>query len=456
MSDMLLRAFLFTDLVGSTTRWDEDSTSMSVALQRHDAVVDREVVEAHGTIFKHTGDGVCAVFDAPESAILAAISIQRALAGDDQLTLRMGIHLGHAEQRDGDWFGTTLNRAARIMNVAHGGQVLVSRAATSVLEPRSLGEARLERLGLVRLRGLTEPEQVFQVVADGLNADFPALAGTVSDTLPSARTAFLGRQSEIQTLCTLVQENRLVTIAGVGGTGKTRLSIEVARSLLEHFADGALFIDLSDVDALEGIIGAISAALGVQDGGQRGAISDQRQSVLRALGERDVLLVLDNCEHLLDETAALCDEMLDRCGGVTILVTSREPLAVEGERVWRVPALDETTALELLIDRAQAHDAGFDPTAQERDLGVEVCRRLDYLPLAIELVAARLATMSLADVATRLDDRFRLLAGRGRRHDRHATMRAALDWSFELLRDDERLVLSRLSVFVGGFALEAE
>jgi predicted ATPase/class 3 adenylate cyclase len=455
MSELLLKAFLFTDLVGSTAQWDEDASSMSAALKRHDEVLERVVADTQGSIFKHTGDGMCVVFDAPEHAILAAIAIQRALSGDDQLALRVGIHFGQAEQRDGDWFGTTLNRTARIMSIAHGGQVLVSRAVASILDPRSLHGATFERLGLVRLRGLTEPEQIFQVVADGLVAEFPALSGLESDTLPTPRTAFLGRGSEVEALRDLLRKNRLVTIAGVGGTGKTRLSIEVARSMLEAFADGATFIDLSDVDSLEGAIGAVGAALGVQDSGQGGAMSDLRRSSLRALGERELLLVLDNCEHLLDEAATLSDEVLDRCAGVTILVTSREPLAVEGERVWRVPALDQETALALLLDRARAHDAGFDLNETDRALGLDVCRRLDFLPLAIELVAARLATMSISDIATRLDDRFRLLAGRGRRHDRHATMRAALDWSFELLSGDERILLTRLSVFIGGFALEA-
>ena len=422
MSDMFLRTFLFTDLVGSTAQWDEDASSMSVALQRHDAILERAITDAQGTVFKHTGDGMCAVFDAPEQAILAAIAIQRALAGNDQLVLRMGIHLGQAEQRDGDWFGTTLNRTARIMGIAHGGQVLVSRAVSSLLDPRSLNGASLERLGLVRLRGLAEPEQISQVVAAGLESEFPSLAGLESDSLPNPRTAFLGRESEVEVLRGLLQDNRLVTIAGVGGTGKTRLSVEVARSMLEHFADGAIFIDLSDIDSLAGAFGAINAAIGVQDGGQGGALSDSSLSLFRALGERELLVVLDNCEHLLDETATISEGMLDRCAAVTLLVTSREPLAVEGERVWRVPALSEETALAILIDRARAHDATFELNDRDRALGLEVCRRLDFLPLAIELVSARLATMSISDIATRLDDRFRLLAGRGRRHDRHATM----------------------------------
>ena len=236
MSDMVLRAFLFTDLVGSTAQWDEDASSMSATLQHHDAILEQAVADAGGRIFKHTGDGMCAVFDAPEGAILAAIAIQRALTGDDQLALRMGIHLGHAEQRHGDWFGTTLNRTARIMGIAHGGQVLVSRAVASVLDARSLEGAQLERLGLVRLRGLTEPEQIFQVIADGLESEFPSLSGLQSDSLPNPRTAFLGRETEVEALRVLLQDHRLVTIAGVGGSGKTRLSIEVARSMLEHFA----------------------------------------------------------------------------------------------------------------------------------------------------------------------------------------------------------------------------
>ena len=220
MSDMFLRTFLFTDLVGSTAQWDEDASSMSAALQRHDAILERAITGAQGTVFKHTGDGMCAVFDAPEQAILAAIAIQRALAGNDQLVLRIGIHLGQAEQRDGDWFGTTLNRTARIMGIAHGGQVLVLRAVSSLLDPRSLNGASLERLGLVRLRGLAEPEQISQVVAAGLESEFPSLAGLESDSLPNPRTVFLGREGEVEVLRGLLRDNRLVTIAGVGGTGK--------------------------------------------------------------------------------------------------------------------------------------------------------------------------------------------------------------------------------------------
>ena len=277
MSEGPLRAFLFTDLVGSSAQWDNDSQAMSAALQRHDALAVRTVADSGGMVFKHSGDGTCAVFDTPDGAVAAAVALQRALTDDPVLTLRMGIHFGPAETRDGDWFGATLNRAARIMGVAHGGQVLLSQAAAALIDPRNADGVGVQRLGSVRLRGLAEPEMVYQVVADGLAREFPALAGQALDTLPRPRTSFLGREAEIESLCASLGEARLVTIAGVGGTGKTRLSIEVGRAALDRFADGVLFVALSDVDDEDGVVAEIAANAGVRQGSMFGlGVGDPR------------------------------------------------------------------------------------------------------------------------------------------------------------------------------------
>lgn len=454
MTELVLRAFLFTDLVGSTARWDADAAAMSTALSRHDAVANGAVADAGGVVFKHTGDGLCASFDSPVDAVAAAVAIQRALLDDEVLSVRMGVHVGSAEPRDGDWFGAEVNRAARVMGVAHGGQILVSGPAAGLVASRLEG-VEMERVGLVRLRGIAEPEEVRQVMAEGLVRDFPPVAGQAIDTLPRPRTSFVGRDSEIDEVRGLVGEHRLVTLVGVGGTGKTRLAIEVAGGLVDRFPGGVMFAALADVGDVTGLVDALCGASGVSGAGFGGHADDRRDALVRALSVRDVLLVVDNCEHLLDPVADVVDEIVERCPQMRVVATSREPLGVAGEHVVRVAALGDDAAVELLAGRAQSAGPGSEWSDVDRELAVELCRRLDGLPLAIELAAARLRVMSLAEVTARLDDRFRLLAGRGRTHDRHATLRATLDWSFGLLDEHEQVLLARLSVFAGGFELDA-
>lgn len=455
MGQSVLRAFLFTDLVGSTAQWDSDPDAMSAALARHDTVVNDAVTGAGGAVFKHTGDGMCATFDSPVDAVVAAVAIQRALVDDALLSLRMGVHVGSVEPRDGDWFGAEVNRAARVMGIAHGGQILVSGPAAAIVAPQRVEGFEVERVGMVRLRGIAEPEDVHQVIADGLRRAFPPVAGQAIDTLPRPRTSFLGRDREIGEVSGFLDEDQVVTLAGVGGTGKTRLAIEVALRSVDRFPGGVMFAGLADVGDSEGLVDALCEASGVSSAGYGGHRDDRRKALVRALTVRRGLLVVDNCEHLVDPVADLVDDIVGQCPDMRVLATSREPLGVAGEHVVRVGALDDGAALELMTARARSAGPGFVLSDADRDLAVELCRRLDGLPLAIELASARLRAMSLTEVTARLDDRFRLLAGRGRTHDRHATVRATLDWSFDLLEDHEQVLLARLSVFSGGFDLDA-
>lgn len=455
MTDRELAAFLFTDVVGSSAHWEADEAAMSSAMSHHDDVARNAVAEAGGHIFKEVGDGICASFPSVASAISAAVRLQRALR-NEPIDVRAGVHAGEAERRDGDWFGPALNRCARIMGIAHGGQILVAGAAARLAAGRLPHGVHLAEVASVRLRGLNEPDLIHQVYAEGLRAEFPPLSGETLTNLPASRTSFVGRADDLKSVAELVRESRVVTLAGVGGTGKTRLAVETARVLLDEIPDGVFFAALAEAVDSDDVARICADAAGLVAGGSLGGGSpDYRALVLAGLAERNLLLVLDNCEHLLDAVADVADAILDSCPDVRIMCTSREPIGIDGERVWRVPALPERDAVDLFEDRARAVNTGLILSEQDRDKALELCRHLDGLPLAIELAAARMRAMSVSDIASRLGDRFRLLAGRGRARERHATLRATLDWSYELLDENERALLDRLSVFIGGFHLEA-
>lgn len=428
---------------------------MSSVMSRHDDLSRRAVDGAGGRVFKEVGDGICASFSSVASAIAAAVALQRAMAGQP-LTVRAGVHVGEAERRDGDWFGPALNRCARIMGLAHGGQILVSGAAARLASGRLPDGVELLEVGAVRLRGLSEPDHVHQVGADGLQADFPPVAVETPSNLPPSRTSFVGRANELKAVAELVREGRVVTLAGVGGTGKTRLAVETGRVLLEEMPDGVFFVGLAEAVDADDVARICADVTGLVAGGSLGGgAPDYHALLLGGLAERHLLLVIDNCEHLLDAVGDVLDALLDGCAGVRVLCTSREPIGIEGERIWRVPALPDRDAVDLFEDRARAVNTTLVLSEEDREAAFELCRRLDGLPLAIELAAARTRVMSVSDISARLHDRFRLLAGRGRARERHATLRATLDWSYELLEDTERVLLDRLSVFVGGFYLEA-
>ncbi len=434
--------FLFTDVEGSTRRWEADADGMREALAAHDKVL-RKAIEAHGGwLFKHTGDGVCAAFASPRSAVDAAVTAQRAL----ELPVRMGIATGEAELRGADYFGAVLNRAARVMAAGHGGQILLAESTAGLLSGVDLLD-----LGPRRLRDVPTPVGVFQVRAPGLQTDFPSLRtlDTSPGNLRPAATSFIGRDAELAEVQAALREHRVVTLTGVGGVGKTRLAQEVAAGLADEFPDGVWLFELAAVTDPVAVPDAVAAVLGItQQPGKSVA-----ESVAAALEGRIRLLVFDNCEHVLDAAADLVEAILTGSATVKILATSREGLGVADEQQWPVRSLNVDSAVDLFVERARSVAPGS--SADEADAVVEICARLDGIPLAIELAASRMASMTASEVRDRLDDRFRLLVRSRRGLERHQTLRHAVAWSHDLLADTEKTLLARCSVFAGGFDLAA-
>jgi predicted ATPase/class 3 adenylate cyclase len=463
--------FLFTDLEGSTRLWDEHPDTMRDALARHDAILRDAVESQHGAIVKSTGDGIHAVFASAHDAVGAAVTAQRALGTESwsvpsPIKVRMGLHTGEAEHRDGDYYGTATNRAARIMSVAHGGQVLVTLSTEELLSDSLPDGVTLRDLGEHRLRDLSRPDRVFQISASGLREDFPPIRSldAYPGNLPVQLTSFVGRHQELVALGKLLREARLVTITGTGGVGKTRLSVQLAAEVLQRFPDGAWLCELAAASDDEAMAQVVAAALGAL----AGADADIDERIVEYLRNKQALVVLDNCEHLLGAVARLADAILRRCPGVCLVATSREGLGIEGERVWPLRSLplpdtsrsgmeaEESDALRLFAERAAAASPDFELDATTVTAVADICRRLDGIPLAIELAAARAVSMSPSQISTRLDERFRLLTG-GRRTavERHQTLRAAVDWSFSLLDERTQTVFNRLGVFAGSFDDEA-
>ena len=442
--------FLFTDVEGSTRRWEADADEMrmrSPPMTRYCATRSRRTAAG---LFKHTGDGVCAAFSSPRSAVDAAVAAQLEL----ELPVRMGLATGEAELREGDYFGAALNRAARVMAAGHGGQILLADSTAGLLSGVDLVD-----LGPRRLRDLPTAVGVFQVRAAGVRTDFPPLRALDASpgNLRPVTTSFIGRESEVAELRAAVKAHRLVTLTGVGGVGKTRLALEVAARLADEFPDGVWFFELAAVTDPAAVPDAVAAVLGITQ--QPG--KSVTETVAAALEGRVRLLVFDNCEHVVDSVADLVEAILAASASVTILATSREGLGVSDEQLWRVPSLDvnsgtESAAVNLFLDRAQSVVSEFSlAQAGEADAVVEICRRLDGIPLAIELAASRMASMTASEVRDRLDQRFRLLVGSRRGLSRHQTLRHAVAWSYDLLDDAEKPLLERCSVFAGGFDLES-
>ena len=430
--------FLFTDIEGSTRRWESDADAMRSALAVHDKVL-RSAIEAHeGFVFSHSGDGLAAAFSSPMSAVDAAITAQREL----QLPVRMGIATGEAELRDGDYFGTVLNRAARVMAAGHGGQILVADSTAGLL-----GGVELMSMGLRRLRDVPNPITLFQLRSKGLRSQFPPLLTLDSDqgNFRPATTRLVGREDEVTATSNALLSTRLVTLAGVGGVGKTRLALEVAAQLTRQFPDGIWIFELAAVTDPAAVPDAVATALGIAQ--QPG--KSVSESVACAQEGRVRLLVFDNCEHVVDAAADLIDLILAQSDCVKILVTSREGLGLAEERIRRVPSLEVAAAVQLFAQRAQA--MGTD----ELHAVEEVCRRLDGIPLAIELAASRMESMTATELRDRLDRRFKLLIGSRRGLERHQTLRHAVAWSYDLLNEAEKGILDRCSVFVGGFDLQS-
>jgi predicted ATPase/tetratricopeptide (TPR) repeat protein len=446
---------------------------MAAAVARHDTLV-RSALEARDAyVFKTMGDAFCAAFALPEDAIAAALDAQRALAREDfsavdGLHVRMALHTGSASERDGDYFGPAVNRVARLLAIGHGDQVLVSGTATDLLQGVMPAQSSLRDLGTHRLKDLAQPEQVYQLVNPDLPKSFPALRSLdqLPNNLPPQLTSFVGREDEVAEIRALLEQHRFVTLVGTGGAGKTRCAIQVGGDLLDGSGDGVWLAELAPISDPSLVSSVIAQALNVQGEPNRPLFD----AVLAFLKRKRLLLILDNCEHVIDEARNVVDAILLGCPDVRVLATSREGLNIAGERVYRMPSLPvpvtgqivtadsalEYGAIALFVDRALASDGRFTFSAENAPHVAEICRRLDGIPLAIELAAARVKVLSPQQLAQKLDERFRVLTGGNRRAlPRQQTMRALVDWSYDLLSDDERALFRKLSIFAGGFTLES-
>ena len=448
--------FLLTDVEGPQ---EEPPEAMRLAPGAHDRIL-RTVIEEHGGyVFSIEGDAFSAAFWTPEAAVAAAVEAQRRLLAEQpseppELRVRMGIHTGTADEREGNYFGPAVDRAARITAAGHGGQLLVSLATEELARDRLPGGVGLLDLGEHELAGLARRERVFQVCGPGLALGFPPLRtpAHLAGNLPAAATSFVGHGEELERLATDVPLRRLITLTGVGGVGKTRLALEAAGIVADRFPEGVWLCQLALVAEPAAVAHAVAATLSIRL--QEGlSLVD---SVADALRGRRLLVVRDNCEHLLDAAAELVERVTESCPTVTVLATSREPLGVAGERVRAVPSLPAATdGVRLFCERAEAEDASFSPSEGDLAVIAEICERLDGIPLAIELAAARVRFMTAADLAERLHDRFRLLRGGRRGLERHHTLAATVQWSYRLLPEAQRLLFDRLSVFAGAFTLSA-
>lgn len=470
--------FLFTDIERSTRLWQEFPGTMPEALARHHALLQHAIESHGGYVFQIVGDGFCAAFRTADDGLTAALAGQRALHRErwgetGPLRVRMALHTGSAEVHAGRYTsgeyvsGLTLSRAARLLSVGHGGQILMSRATQELLGDRLLARVELRDLGERRLRDLVRPEHVFQVVAPDLPSAFPPLRApdVLPNNLPVQLTTFVGRDREISELKRLLAERRLLTLVGPGGTGKTRLSLQAAAELLEHFPDGAWLVELASLRDAALVPHAAASALEVREEPGRPPLA----TLIDHLRPKTLLLVLDNCEHLVDACAQLADRLLRACPQLKIVATSREALGVAGEVTLMVPSLSfpdaarspherfaEYEAVRLFVARAGAVLPDFAVTSANAGAVAEICQRLDGIPLAIELAAARLRALTVQQIAAHLNERFRLLAGGSRTAlPRHRTLRGLIDWSYDLLAEPERVLLRRLSVFAGGWTLEA-
>lgn len=450
-------SFLFTDIEGSTGLWEARQDAMGVALALHDQVVRGAILAHGGVVFSTGGDGFAAAFTRCPGAVAAALDAQ---AGLDvtawpegvHLRVRMGVHTGDAQERDGNYYGPPVNRAARVMGTANGGQVVVSGVSAGLLAAEA--GIRLLPLGAHVLRGVAAPVELFGVESSSWAwIDVPPTAARPTGVhLPRTSTEFVGRTMDIAALASELVDRRRVTLTGPGGVGKTRLAVEAGWSTVDRFPGGTWIVELAPVVDPLATPNAIATTLGVypQD--------DDRlaDAVASEFSGRRALVILDNCEHLLDEVAEFLSQVGDRCPDVTWLCTSREPLGISGEFVRPVASLDpQLEAVELFRALAVAADASFEPTDAELPAIIRVCERLDGIPLAIELAAAWVRALSVEQLADRLDDRFRLLRGGTRgAMERHQTLRATVDWSYDRLDDAERHLFDQLSVFAGGFDLD--
>ena len=466
--------FLFTDIQGSTRLWQEEPAAMVVAHARHNAILRNAIETNHGYVFQVIGDAFCAAFHTAQEALRAALKAQTDLHndswGDVVIKVRMGIHTGEAElQEGGDYRGfLTMSRLQRLMSAAHGGQTLLSLATQELLQNTLPTDVSLRDMGARRLKDWNRPEQIFQLVVEGLPSEFPPLRTLDASrhNLPAPTTSFIGREKEKVEIKQAIGAHRLVTLTGSGGTGKTRLSLQVAADLLDQFADGIWFVELAPLTDSSLIPQTILTAMEASEQQDK----TPAQALIERVRGKKLLLILDNCEHLIEAVAKLVETLLSNAPELKVMASSREALGVKGEMAWHVPSmsvpdaksstsLDEFSRLEsvrLFIERAILAKPHFQLTKDNASSVAQICSRLDGIPLAIELAAARVRALSVEQIAARLDDRFHLLTGGSRTAlPRQQTLRAMIDWSFNLLSEQEKHLLRRLAVFIGGWTLEA-
>jgi predicted ATPase/class 3 adenylate cyclase/Tfp pilus assembly protein PilF len=467
--------FLFTDIEGSTRLWEQDSSAMQVALARHDEVLRSAIESNGGHVFKTVGDAFCCAFPTAPDALKAGLEAQRGLlsCGWDQtgpLRVRMALHTGAAEERDGDYFGPPVNRVARLLSAAHGGQVLLSLPTQELVRDQLPAGTSLMDLGDRRLKDLFRPERIFQLLAPGLPSEFPPLRTLEAyrNNLPLQPTPLIGREKEVSEVCNLLrrgEETRLLTLTGPGGTGKTRLALQAAADLLEDFSDGTFFVPLATLTEAELFSSAVAETLGVREIGEQPLF----ETLKDYLSQRRLLLLVDNFEQVLGAAPAVSG-LLAGAPGLKVLATSRAPLGLYGEHEYPVPPLTlpdlerppplerltQYEAVRLFVERAQALKPEFKVTNESAPAVAEICVRLDGLPLAIELAAARIKMLPPKAMLQRLTSRLKLLTGGARDlPERQRTLRATIEWSHALLEEGEQLLFGRLAVFSGGRTLEA-
>jgi predicted ATPase/class 3 adenylate cyclase len=464
--------FLLTDLEGSTRMWEQDPVAMKAAMVRHDEILEQTVAAHRGHVFARMGDGMATAFATARDAVCAAAAFQQALAAEPwgtahSLRARVGLHTDEAVIVDDTGYASLpINRCSRLMTAAHGGQTVVSGATEMLLRGQLPDGMELVDLGEHRLRDLGQPTRIFQSVRHTDREEFPPLRTLDSfpGNLPAQVSSFIGRTADVARVAKALDTSRVVTITGVGGVGKTRLALQVAADLLPQYRDGAWLVELASVRDVAGVVEAVAEVFRLSPRIDQ-ALED---TLVDMLGHKQTLLVLDNCEHVLGAVAKLVSRIERKCRGVVVLATSREGLAIDGEQMLALPPLEagqpcddierlvRADAVSLFVERARQVKADFTLNENNSRAVVDICQRLDGVPLAIELAAARVMALSPAELLRRLDRRFQVLSG-GRRSaiERHATLRAAIDWSYDLLEPAEQRLLARMSVFAGGCTLEA-
>jgi predicted ATPase/class 3 adenylate cyclase len=465
--------FLATDIEGSTALLQRlGDHRYARVLEEYRQVLSPTYEETSGQVIDAHGDAVLIAFHRARDGVTTAVAAQRAISAhpwpdNAAIRVRMALHTGEPIHAAGGYVGLDVHRAARICSLAHGGQVLLSQTTGNLVERDLPPKVSLRELGAHRLKDLLRPEKIFQVVHPDLPADFPPLKSleTLPNNLPVQLTSFIGLEGEIDEVKQLLATTRLLTMTGAGGCGKTRLALQVAAVVLEDFAEGVWLVELATLSDPTLLFQAVASALNIREQPGRSL----QATIIDYLSPKQLLLVLDNCEHLVAACARLAETLLRACPHLRILATSREALGIAGETIRPVPSLSvpdprrqptvetlrRSEATRLFIERAIAGLPTFSPTTRNAEPITQVCQRLDGIPLAIELAAARVKVLSVEQIASRLDDRFRLLTGGSRTGlPRHQTLRATMDWSYELLSEAERVLLRRLAVFAGGFTLE--